>query len=137
MIKAVNPATGETIRTYEETPGEDLTRTVRRAHEAFLAWRRAGFAPRAAPLQSAAQVLRRHQEEYARLMALEMGKRVAQGRGEVEKCSLTCEYFAANADKLLADQVVATEASRSYVAFELTAAPFGHTEYAIGIVNDT
>ena len=88
MIKAINPATGETIRTYEETAGSAADQIIARAQGAFLGWRRAGFAERAVPMRAAAGRLRERKEEFARLMALEMGKPVTQGRAEVEKCAL-------------------------------------------------
>lgn len=118
MIQAINPATGETIRTYEETAAAETARIIERAQAAFREWRRAGFAGRAVCMKTAAQRLREGKEEYARLMAVEMGKPVIQGRAEVEKCASVCEFYAGNAEGFLSPREVATEASRSFVAFE-------------------
>ena len=63
-------------------------------------------------------MLRERKEEFARLMALEMGKPLKQGISEAEKCALGCDYYAEHAEAHLAPEMVKTEASKSYVAFE-------------------
>ncbi len=118
MITAINPATGETIQSYKETSPTEVTEIVAAAHETHLRWRRASFAERTAKLKAAAQHLRAHQEAHARLMAFEMGKPIAQGRGEIEKCAWVCDYFADHAERFLAPELVPTDAAKSFVAFE-------------------
>jgi len=118
VLKAVNPTTGETIREYEETRPEEVGRIVEAAHEAFLAWRKSGFSQRTGLMKNAARILRENRDEYARLMAREMGKPVRDGRAEVEKCSWACDYYAENAERFLQPETVGTEASQSFVAFE-------------------
>src|SRR5579862_1982496 len=117
-IEAINPATGEIIARYEETPADEVERALQLADRAFEEWQRADFSERARPLKSAAALLRKNREEYGRLMAVEMGKPIAQGRAEADKCALACDYFAENAEKFLAAEFVQTEAKRSFVAFE-------------------
>lgn len=86
-IKAVDPTTGETIREYEEMSAPEVGEAVERTYRAFRGWRRTPFAERAAMMRQAAQVLRDRAEDYARLMAREMGKPVRGGRSEAEKCA--------------------------------------------------
>jgi len=117
-IVSVNPATGEAIREYDEIPPEGVSRAVEESHEAFLAWRRTGFPERAALMKKAARVLRENAAEYAKLMALEMGKPVRDGRAEVEKCAWVCEYYAENAERFLQPETIETEAAESFVAFQ-------------------
>lgn len=117
-IQSINPATGDTIRSYEETSPEAALSALQTADRAFEEWRRLDFAKRAGPLKAAATLLRKYREDYARLMAGEMGKPVAQGRSEADKCALGCEYFANNAAKFLAPETVDTEAAKSFVTFE-------------------
>jgi succinate-semialdehyde dehydrogenase/glutarate-semialdehyde dehydrogenase len=69
-------------------------------------------------MKKAASVLKNRKEGLANLMTLEMGKPLAQSRAEVEKCSWVCDYFAENAEKFLEDQVIKTDASKSFVTFE-------------------
>src|SRR5690606_13045578 len=75
-IRAVNPATGKTIEEYQETPPEEVDRILHAADAAFQKWRRTSVQQRAAHLREAARLLRERAPEYARLMALEMGKPV-------------------------------------------------------------
>jgi succinate-semialdehyde dehydrogenase/glutarate-semialdehyde dehydrogenase len=118
IIESVNPATGETVATYEETPPAEVERAVTAAHTAFLAWREVGFEARAAVLRTAARLLRERRRACAELMTREMGKVLAGGLAEIDKCAAACEYYAAEAAGFLAPQEVRTDASRSYVAFE-------------------
>jgi succinate-semialdehyde dehydrogenase/glutarate-semialdehyde dehydrogenase len=117
-IQSVNPATGDVVEVFEPTSPAVLERAVSGAHAAFLEWRRVPIAERAVPMHEAARLLRAHKTEYARTMALEMGKPITQGEAEVEKCALACEYYAAEAASMLAEQPRETDASRSYVRFD-------------------
>ena len=105
-IRAVNPATGETIEEYPETPPEEVDRILHAADAAFHAWRRTSVQERAARLREAARLLRERAPEYARLMALEMGKPIAAGRAEAEKCALACDYYAQNGPRFLEPEMV-------------------------------
>lgn len=118
MLTSTNPTTGETLAQYDEMSPAGIQLALTRAAEAFSTWRRTSFAERSAVHRHAAAELRRRKADLARLMALEMGKPVSQGEGEVEKCAATCEFFAEHAAALLADQDVATEAARSFVTFK-------------------
>jgi succinate-semialdehyde dehydrogenase/glutarate-semialdehyde dehydrogenase len=117
-IDSVNPATGETVASYDEMTPEQVGEALERAHRAFLDWRRVGFAERAALMHRAAGVLRERADEYARLMALEMGKPIAGGRAEAEKCAWVCDYYAEHAERFLADEPLASDAAKSLVAYE-------------------
>ena len=117
-LDAVNPATGELLKTYDEMTPAATAAAVEEAHAAWKSWRTVPFAERARPMKKAAAVLRERKEEFARLMALEMGKPLKQGISEAEKCALGCDYYAEHAEAHLAPEMVKTEASKSYVAFE-------------------
>ncbi|MEE8585206.1 MAG: NAD-dependent succinate-semialdehyde dehydrogenase, partial [Acidobacteriota bacterium] len=116
-IRSVNPATGETIREYEEMTPQEVRRIIGKAEAAFSEWKGTSYSQRAALMKKAAQVLRGKAEEYARLMALEMGKPLAGGRSEVEKCAWVCDFYAENAERFLADEAIETEASKSFVHY--------------------
>ena len=115
-IDAINPATGETISTYDEMSPSDVSAIIESAHDAFLDWRGTDFGDRAKLMGRAAELLRARSKEYADLMAREMGKPVTGGLAEVEKCAWVCEYYAENAHYFLADEIVETDATRSYAA---------------------
>jgi succinate-semialdehyde dehydrogenase/glutarate-semialdehyde dehydrogenase len=116
-LRSINPATGEPIRDFAEASPGEAAAAVASAEAAFALWKETAFEERAAPMKRAGALLRERAAEYARLMALEMGKPVRQGRAEIEKCALVCEYYAERAASFLAPELVATDARKSYVAF--------------------
>ncbi len=115
MFTAINPATGETVATYSATSTPELRVALKRADKAWHRWRQTTFAERAALMREAGRLLRERADRYGRLMALEMGKPLADGRAESVKCATACDYYAEHAESFLADEIVATDASRSYV----------------------
>ena len=117
-FQSVNPATGEVLETFEETAPDALTGILERADVASRDWRRRPVTERAERLRAAGRVLRERKEAYARTMALEMGKPLAQGAGEAEKCAWVCDYYAEQGPALLADEPRPSDASRSYIRFE-------------------
>lgn len=86
--------------------------------QAFASWKQIAFEERARILRNAATILRNRKQEWAELMAKEMGKPIAQGRSEAEKCAWACEYYAQEAAQMLKPIEVPTDATRSFVTFE-------------------
>src|SRR5438034_911168 len=117
-LSSINPSSGEVLESFEEATPATLERVLAHAWQAFLGWRESTFAERAARLREVARVLGAKKVEYARLMALEMGKPVTQGEAEVEKCAWGCEYYAEHAARFLAPEPRETDAARSYVRFD-------------------
>ncbi len=118
LLRSVNPTDGSLVREYSEATPEEVASALAAAARAFEAWRRTSFAERASVLRHAGGLLRERREGLARLMALEMGKPVAQGRAEADKCAWVCEHYAEHAERILAPEAAPTDASKSYVAFE-------------------
>ncbi|TMA29528.1 MAG: NAD-dependent succinate-semialdehyde dehydrogenase [Deltaproteobacteria bacterium] len=114
-IATTNPATGETLKTFQPHSDQHLEQALDRAAKAFQTWRRTTFAERAARMQKAAALLEERKDSLARLITLEMGKLRKQGVAEIEKCANGCRYYAENAERHLADEVIATDAKRSLV----------------------
>jgi len=117
-MKAINPATDELIKEYEEHTEDEVTQIIGQVHEEQVKWRETSFAHRSGLMHKAAAVLRENVDSYARTMSLEMGKTITEARAEVEKSAWVCEYYADNAEKFLADEIIETDASRSFVAYE-------------------
>jgi succinate-semialdehyde dehydrogenase/glutarate-semialdehyde dehydrogenase len=117
-LESINPATGERIAAYPEMSAAAIDGLVSAADRAFREWRGVDFSTRALRLKHAAEILRRGRLDYARLMALEMGKPLAQGCAEIDKCAWVCDYYADNGARFLAPELVPTDAHRSFVAFE-------------------
>ena len=117
-IASVNPATGETIATFEPLTREDIELKLQRAVDAFAVNRARSFAERAERMSRAAQILEARAPQYARTITLEMGKPIAAAVAEVQKCAMVCRHYAEYAAAYLAPESVETEARESYVRFE-------------------
>jgi succinate-semialdehyde dehydrogenase/glutarate-semialdehyde dehydrogenase len=117
-IESVNPATGEVLSRHQAMSRDAVGAAVAACVAAQRAWAGARFEERARHLLAAARELRADRDALARLMALEMGKPLAQGLAEVEKCAWVCEFYAERAARFLAREAVATDASKSFVCFE-------------------
>src|SRR5574341_2697779 len=94
VINTISPVDGAVITQYREWAGKKVERVLTGADAAQQEWRRTSFEERAKHLKKAAEVLRKGVEQYAELMATEMGKPLAQGKAEVEKCASACDYYA-------------------------------------------
>ncbi|MEU3572340.1 NADP-dependent succinic semialdehyde dehydrogenase [Kitasatospora sp. NPDC036755] len=122
-IASVNPATGETLRTFEPLDAAGIERRLARAEAAFHGYRGTSFASRAALLHRAAGLLDRDQETVARTMTEEMGKPLVAARAEAAKCAKAMRWYADNAEALLADEhpapadVADSGAARAYVRY--------------------
>jgi len=117
-IASINPATGELIRTFEALSESQVEEKLQRAANAFADYRRLPFADRARMMRKAADILENEKEAHARLMTSEMGKTFRSAVDEAVKCAWACRYYADNAERFLADEVVETNAKRSYVHYQ-------------------
>ncbi len=116
-LTSVNPANGNIIASYSIYNEQQVAAAVQAAGKFFQDWRKYSFAERADVLNKIAVELRKDKEALAQLATAEMGKPIVQGREEVEKCAATLEYYAREGADFLADEVVPTEARKSYVTF--------------------
>ncbi len=112
-----DPATLQPGKSYPGHSPQDAAVKVARAAEAQRQWRRTGFDERARLMRAAADVLRARRDEFAALMTREMGKTIADGRAEIDKCASACEHFAAHAARYLARQPIEIEGAKAFVAF--------------------
>ncbi|MFE2045483.1 NADP-dependent succinic semialdehyde dehydrogenase [Streptomyces sp. NPDC059477] len=104
-IATVNPANGETLKTYQAMGEEEIERRLQLAAATFRTYRESGFADRARLMRRAAELLDEDREDIARVMTTEMGKPVAQARAEAAKCAKAMRWYAERAEALLADEV--------------------------------
>ena len=116
-FQAVDPATAKPGRSYPGHTPDEALEIARKARSAFEGWRRTGIAERATMMRRAAAVLRARQDEFSTLMTAEMGKTLAEGRAEVEKCAGNCDFFAEHAAAFLADRPVDMGGPKAKVAF--------------------
>ena len=118
IIDSTNPFDGAVIKSYETHKPDEVASIIKSTHQAWESWRNVPFAKRARCLNNAGRILRERKADLAMLMALEMGKPLKGGIAEVEKCADCCEFYANNAANLLKDELVSTDAARSYVTFQ-------------------
>jgi succinate-semialdehyde dehydrogenase/glutarate-semialdehyde dehydrogenase len=114
----INPATGQTEKTFPAHTPAEVEAILQRAADTFAEYRTTSYAERARHLINAADLFEGEAPDIARIVTTEMGKTFAAARGEASKCALGLRWFAENAESLLADQSIATGASRSYVHYQ-------------------
>jgi len=114
-MQSVNPATGEVLKRYEEHDAAEVERRLARAASVFPTYRSTSFAERSRWMRKAGEILDGEKAQLGRLMTLEMGKTLKSAVAEAEKCAWVCRYYADEAEGFLADAVIATNASRSFV----------------------
>jgi succinate-semialdehyde dehydrogenase/glutarate-semialdehyde dehydrogenase len=118
MIATVNPATGETVATFDALTESQLDEKLARSAEAFRSYRRTTFADRARWMARAADILEDERDAFARIMTLEMGKPLEAARQESAKCALACRYYVDHAQRLLADEPVVIDGVRAFVRYQ-------------------
>ena len=116
-IATVNPATGQVLKTFEPLSDAQLEVKLQKAADTFLSYRNVPFAERARMMVRAAAILEGEKENYARVMTTEMGKTFRSAVDEAAKCAWVCRYYAENAERFLADEIVETTAKRSYIRY--------------------
>jgi succinate-semialdehyde dehydrogenase / glutarate-semialdehyde dehydrogenase len=117
-IATINPATGQTVKTFEELTNAQVDEKIQRAVDAFPKFRKLTFADRGKMMMRAAELLESEKDSLAHVMTLEMGKTLRSAVDEAVKCAWVCRYYAENAEKFLADEVVETPASRSFIRYQ-------------------
>ncbi|HIK05820.1 MAG TPA: NAD-dependent succinate-semialdehyde dehydrogenase [Trichormus sp. M33_DOE_039] len=117
-IATINPATGETLKTFEPLNDTEIAAKLDAAQQAFEQYRKTSFTQRSQWLNTAASILEQDQTDFAKLMTVEMGKPYKAAIAEVEKCAAVCRYYAENAADFLADVSVKTDASHSFVRYQ-------------------
>ena len=118
MLSSINPANNILIKNYDEMTSPESADIISLADKAFKNWKETSYIYRSELMKNAAKVLRENSEEYSVLMTIEMGKPIVQSRAEVEKCVWVCDYYADNAEKFLADEIIKTEATKSFVSYQ-------------------
>lgn len=117
-IKSINPATEEVMKEYSLMSKKEIDNKVDMAKEAFIKWKEIAVEKRVKLIKKVAQLLKKNKERYASLITREMGKPIKESRLEIEKCAWLCEYYVKNATKFLKNDIIKTDAKKSYVRFD-------------------
>ena len=117
QVITVNPATGEEIRKYDVMNREQVFELVGKAKRAFPEWKK-DYEKRRSYVYNLVEYLKKNKIELAKVATTEMGKALKESIGEVEKCAWALEFYADNGDSFLNDEVLNTDARKSFLTFE-------------------
>jgi len=117
-IETLNPSTEELVKSFIPLSNNEIKIIIEDVHNNFLSWRNTSFDERKKLMLNAAHILRSQKQKYAEILTLEMGKPITQAVAEVEKCAWVCEYYAENAESILSNEIIKTDASESFVQFD-------------------
>lgn len=117
-IATINPATGEVIKKFDALTDVQVDEKISKAAKTFQSFRKTSFADRARWMVKAAEILEAEKDAYGHLMTLEMGKTLSSAIAEAEKCAGACRYYAEHAAKFVADEVIQTTATKSYIHYQ-------------------
>jgi len=117
-MKSINPANENLIRTYSEHTLEDSENVIDSVFESWMLWKETSFSERRVFMKGAAQILRKRKPELATLMTEEMGKVIPESEAEIEKSAWVCDYYTENAEQFLRDEIIESDATKSFVSFE-------------------
>ena len=118
MIASINPATGETLRTFDPMTDTQVDDALALAESAWRSYRHTPLAGRARWLSAAANILEEEKDRLGRIMTLEMGKPIGAARAEAVKCASACRYYAEHGERLLADEPLDAGPGASYLKFQ-------------------
>ena len=117
MLQSIDPTTNKLIKEYVEHSQAEIDTYIKSAEIAYKLWRKTEHDLRSDLFKNLFEQLEKHKEYLAILMAQEMGKPLQQGRSEIEKCKWLCTFYAENGPLFLQDEMVETDASKSFVSF--------------------
>ncbi len=117
-IASVSPTTGATLKTFTPLTDAELEARLALAQDSFEHYRQIPLQQRCQWLAQAAEILVANREQYGRLITLEMGKPITEAIAEVEKSASVCRYYAEHAEALLADVLIESDASRSFIRYQ-------------------
>lgn len=117
-IKTVNPFNNNSIKEYKFHTSQQLEDILDTANQRFYEWRHTSIKERCRLLLSLAQIMEDDKQKLAELMTQEMGKPISQSISEIEKCITLCDFYATNADDFLADEIIETDATESFISYD-------------------
>lgn len=118
MITTKNPFNKSVLKTYDLHTDSEINTIIEKSASRFKTWKTKSIDDRTELLSNVSELLLERKQEYAELMTMEMGKPMSQSLAEIEKCSAVCDFYAANAVFFLADDLIATDASESFISYD-------------------
>ena len=124
-LKSINPANGDVVGVYPQLTEIEINEIIIDVEKEFHLWKKFSTKERCQYFINLRDAMLIRKDELAHLMALEMGKPLSQGIGEIEKCAWVCDYYAKNGEDFLKNKLIDTEASESYISFQPLGIIFG------------
>ena len=118
MLKSINPKNNKLISTWDSHSSDDVANILSQANKAYLEWMRTDLSFRLNCIEEISSLLKERAKEFGTIMADEMGKPIAQGLAEIEKCAWLCDYYKENAERFLSPKSIGTENFKSFVTFQ-------------------
>jgi succinate-semialdehyde dehydrogenase/glutarate-semialdehyde dehydrogenase len=115
MYKVTNPATGEVVAEYATTTDEQILASIDSADRQYLAWKSVPLVDRVKMMRRTAELFAERADQLAEIITVEMGKRLAEARGEISIVVEIFNYYANNAEKLLADEELVIEGGSAVI----------------------
>lgn len=125
IIRTINPATEDIINEYTIMSEKQISALIDAGHLTYSVWKKTKFSKRKELILNLAGLLRQKKEEFAKLMATEMGKPIANGKAEIEKCAWVCEHYAEYAESYLQERIIQTEMKKTMVCYQPMGIVFG------------
>lgn len=116
MIKTTNPYNDTILREYEMHSKTEVSQILANSQTTFEDWKFESIENRTELLQKVSALLSERKQDYAELMTREMGKPITQSISEIEKCAYACDFYVKNAERFLADELIATDADESFIS---------------------
>ncbi|WP_163831300.1 NAD-dependent succinate-semialdehyde dehydrogenase [Spartinivicinus ruber] len=117
-LQSVNPFNQDLLAEFEVFDNNSLEQAITEANRGFGLWRQFTYSKRADAVKRLASLLKKQRDSLAKLITCEMGKLYKEALAEIDKCALACEYYADNAEQMLAPVQATTDASRSYITYQ-------------------
>jgi len=114
-FKSINPYNGSQLASYIPISEQELEKKLNHSALAYKEWKNKTISHRTELLKSASEILEKNKLEYAKAITQEMGKPITEAIAEVEKCAWVCDFYVNHAENFLEDEVIETDASKSYV----------------------
>lgn len=117
-IWSKNPFTGEKLKSYEEDTSVSIKQKLELTQSIQEEWSNRTLKERCGQLEKVSNLLMERKQEYAELMTSEMGKPISQSIAEIEKCAWACDFYSYNAEDLLSDEIIETDAEESFISYD-------------------
>ncbi|MEO6219505.1 MAG: NAD-dependent succinate-semialdehyde dehydrogenase [Ginsengibacter sp.] len=117
-FKSINPYNGKLLQTFSSHSKTEINVILEKADNTFRKEKDVPVSQRSKMMSKAGKLLEKNIDKYARTISLEMGKPICEARSEVQKCAWACEFYAENAEDFLADEIIKTDASESFISYD-------------------